>query len=414
MRISRAGLSTGMPGLFLVLVAIAPSGMMFVTGEATFSWGALSISLFLIASSFFVDKHRFLEQAKNYRSFRFVLIFLLLHGLLCTMFIGGFSESRFFLSYVLLMIVVLSGLCLSVLLASNSDQAVGSAIGICYWTLVVIGAIGLMGTLRSFGDTKTVVVFTEPAHFAATFVPFAIYMAVTGTLRSSMLYIGICLVFGILFPSTTFLAVGFLTFIIAFRKSRIFLFIAICLTFIVWLNAGNILGDYHQERLDFGGENLSSLVYRSGWERAADNITETIGLGLGFQQLGITGSVGHSLDEIAYITQGSDLNALDGGSIGAKVISEFGAAGILVLILWFIYAVKSLITLNVLIANRSREPCNMQIFCHAIFIGIGISLFVRGSGYFSAPALLFFMSAWTLRFNRTIPRRVIGQPVVIR
>ena len=97
-----------------------------------------------------------------------------------------------------------------------------------------------------------------------------------------------------------------------------------------------------------------------------------------------------------------------------KIISEFGAVGIMMLILWLIYAVKSLKTLNALIANRGREKCNMQIFCHAIFLGIGISLFVRGSGYFSAPALLFYMSAWTLRFDNAILCRTISQQGAIR
>jgi hypothetical protein len=397
--VRNGGLPSKLPGLLLIFVAIAPSGMMFVTGEATFSWGALTISSVLILTGAFVEKRQYMQRAANFNKYRMAFSFILLHGLLCMIFIDGFSQSRFFLSYALLISSVTGGLCLNVLLALNSERGNGNAIHLCFWVLAIIGGIGLFGTLRTSGDVKSVVVFTEPAHFAATIVPFVIYMGITCRLSMSLLYIAICLIFGMLFPSTTFLAVGLLTFLIAFRQYRILLFIVVSMLAVVWLTADNFLGEYHQERLDFGGENLSSLVYRSGWERAVDNMLDTGGLGLGFQQLGITGSIGHSLNEIAYITQGTDLNALDGGSVGAKMISEFGIVGILVLAYWVIYSIKSIKALSRLVESREGEGRVLQIFCHAVFLSIGISLFVRGSGYFSSPALFFFMAVWNLRFT---------------
>jgi hypothetical protein len=103
--------------------------------------------------------------------------------------------------------------------------------------------------------------------------------------------------------------------------------------------------EYYSSRIDFSksNENLSALVFLSGWERAFLNFIETTGIGIGFQQLGYSGAIGQSRLILESIGLGG-LNLYDGGSLASKLISETGILGIILLFFYISYFIKYVIT----------------------------------------------------------------------
>jgi len=129
------------------------------------------------------------------------------------------------------------------------------------------------------------------------------------------------------------------------------------------------------------------------------NFIDNFGFGIGFQQLGFIGKDGEVMVNIIHATLGKKLCLLDGGTVAAKLVNEFGIFAIAALSLYVIYAIKYSIRLRELsIFQRSfRDAIN--VFYFSIFIMFGIDLFFRGTGYFSASAFLFIASMIWIRME---------------
>ena len=148
--------------------------------------------------------------------------------------------------------------------------------------------------------------------------------------------------------------------------------------------------NYFIERTDISlnTQNLSALVFYSGWERAFLSLRDTMGLGVGFQQFGILGDQGDA-QEILSSMGLRELNLYDGGSTGAKFIGEFGITGLIFLLLYLINFIKKLFYLRNFIKNNNTLNNYKNIFYASCFCSFFIELFIRGIGYFSMT--LFFI-----------------------
>lgn len=104
-----------------------------------------------------------------------------------------------------------------------------------------------------------------------------------------------------------------------------------------------ISSDYFLDRINLKPideiNNLSLLVFLSGWERAYLNFIETNGFGLGFNMLGHYGEQGVAMDKV-FDSSGSYLNLYDGGSLAPKMISELGLIGVLLLVLYLFFSLN--------------------------------------------------------------------------
>lgn len=145
---------------------------------------------------------------------------------------------------------------------------------------------------------------------------------------------------------------------------------------------------YFTDRFEFQEvQNVSTLAFFSGWERAYLSLSETNFFGVGFNQLGIVGPSGiyHQQLEL-YDLQLVSLK--DGGSVAPKLIAELGFLGIIMLLIYLFYFIKKLHIIKI----KNLTFSYLDTFYHSIFIMSFINLFVRGSGYFS-PIFFLFLSS---------------------
>jgi hypothetical protein len=146
---------------------------------------------------------------------------------------------------------------------------------------------------------------------------------------------------------------------------------------------------YYTSRLLLSGDstNLSALVFLQGWQRAGLNISETSGLGIGFQQFGYVGSLGDLAQRIVLLI-GSNLNLYDGGSTGSKLVAEMGALGVALIALYLRLVVRGV----VLIRRSQKLPLGQRdlrgIFFYSLIIAYASELFIRGNGYFTPSGFL--------------------------
>jgi hypothetical protein len=146
---------------------------------------------------------------------------------------------------------------------------------------------------------------------------------------------------------------------------------------------------YYADRLilDENSDNLSTLVFLQGWQRAWLNLAETRGLGVGFDQFGIVGSLGDIARRIYHLAGGA-LNLYDGGSTGSKLIAELGAVGVIMIAIYMRLAVRGALLIRRAQQLPVRQRDAKSMFLYSIILAYGSELFIRGTGYLSPSAFL--------------------------
>ena len=133
--------------------------------------------------------------------------------------------------------------------------------------------------------------------------------------------------------------------------------------------------------------NLSSMVWLNGWSQAYEHFIATRGLGVGFNQMGCGHfqSVGR-YSSFMLSTVGTVLNFNDGSFMAAKLISEFGLFGFLLIVIFVYLSVKAIFSLKMV----SDDFHNHSITLARAVGGMCLIslLFVRSAGYFQLPVIL--------------------------
>lgn len=249
-------------------------------------------------------------------------------------------------------------------------------------------------------------IYPEPSHLGLAVIPwFTLLFLSVNSLEKKLLF-GLLILFAVLSKNTTL--VVFMLMALIWVRPPLYLIVAMVI-YILFFNEQQLI-----ERLSFNkaiwpchtvvfesdGDYLpgcpvfvstSTLVWLKGWHLAYLNLIETVGLGIGFQQLGYTGAYSIISESLRSGTIGNvDLNIHDGGSLAAKMISEMGILGVLFLI-------YSLITFVLYL----RRVSQWNYFWIAAFVGGLFELYIRGYGYFTlnfvahVAACSFFQ--WELR-----------------
>ena len=151
--------------------------------------------------------------------------------------------------------------------------------------------------------------------------------------------------------------------------------------------------------LSADSENLSVLLFLSGYERAYLTFFDSYTLGVGFQQMGIIGPLGELQVAIKGLTNGDTMNILDGGSLFSKLTTEFGILGILLILAYVATVIRVFRSLRSLSSGHSRE-----LFYIASFLSLSILIFIRSVNYFSPSCFIVFIALvglWRLNRQRT-------------
>ena len=259
--------------------------------------------------------------------------------------------------------------------------------------VLLLSSIAAILNFRPFssGQSKPVFFFSEPSHFALDFLPFLLYMTVTSSPKMKLLLLLLGYAIALLLENMTLIIGVTLIVGLAIPSRRAVLFFALIAVILILLPAASL--EYYSSRVDIssGNQNLSTLVYLSGWERAYLNFEATFGLGVGFQQFGIIGSSGEVIESLGTLGMGS-LNLLDGGAVAPKFIGEFGLLAVLMLLAYLGYFVKSAKWLREVSMGEVAPLAYLKVFFLSCFVMYSIDLFVRGTGYFSSPGFLFISS----------------------
>lgn len=277
----------------------------------------------------------------------------------------------------------------------------------------LIGWAGVFLKVRVFGYAQlsaAVFPFSEPSHFAIVAGPIYVIsffilpnkarlFIVTNMIFQAMLLQNLSLLFYVVMIIVSILQIRSTKFI-----APIIMFVSTVAIFIAIFIANPAYLKYCTSRLTLSSKSssLTVLAARQGIYAARDSLRDTMGLGLGFQMLG-TEKPNEITKIITNITHGIELTRPEGGFVAAKLIAEFGVAGVIVVGLIFLQMSRSFFWLRRYCKRVSQHKTNLSecqiklVVAHSLIIAFFIEMFIRGVGYFSLGVILFVFSLLYIR-----------------
>lgn len=248
---------------------------------------------------------------------------------------------------------------------------------------------------------KALFPYAEDSHYALTFAMFSMgFIAGCKNNNIEVFFILInILIFGLFLPSLTMMTVFVLGLTIHFiKKSRgiryIYFFSILFLSTTIFGVLSTI--EYFDQRLDITAfDNLTLLVWLQGWFVISSSLQFSNWLGVGFQMLGFNKE---SLPEISFYIYDffstGFYNVEDGGFLAAKIISELGLLGILIIFLYlkFVLSAYKLLTSISVKTELSKKNKILLKICSGFILAFILEMFLRGLGYFSVGVLITIMA----------------------
>jgi len=294
---------------------------------------------------------------------------------------------------------------------------------IIFLTILVLIKFAIFSPFYNNG-ARSLIIFEEPSFFALACLPFFLFKLIVSNSFMRLLLLLLLIFLAIALRSTTLLVgVGFCFLLlyssIITKKTMFYWFLFLVTLLLIYITFFHShLSDLNPIRYMFVRifdffkpvsieTNMSSLSALKDWHEAFMNSLNTKGLGIGFQQTGIHGFQSY-ISGLIYLQTYSDLNGASPWNIkfetfiiAPKLISEFGILGILAICFYLRYFIDSFIYLSKSVNNKITSSCYLDILFHSIYILFFISLFVRGTGYFSVSTLFFFSSVIYLFFLKS-------------
>ena len=374
----------------LIAIIIAPGAYVVYSGIYSYSFGAMLSSLFVISIYFLNYKNIKLDKSHLYIFLTLVLFFLI--SIYSYLLFDWFDFERFLLSYLLLMIYLIACTFFVALSQKISDDKLYKYITIIFYIVAIDGVAFLIYKIFNPRSTEPLLTFfPEVSHFSLIFLPLLLFklLSCKNNLYAYSLIIGSLIIVMNIQNLTMLVGLFFVMLIYSIRKSLIIFFIPIVIfVLLIGIDIENLV--YYTDRLQLNDtENISALVFLSGWERALLNISENSLFGIGFNQLGYDGKIGDYQNKIASLGL-SDLNIKDGGSLAPKLVAEFGFFGIILLAIYLVFFFKLLYKHKI---KRFTYNFNyLDTFYYSIFMMSSVCIFLRNSGYFSPIIFLLLCS----------------------
>lgn len=386
---------------WLLLLAF-PSFSMVVFHQSSFSAGLILLLPVFIACCLAIVGFRkgagkFLINQQIVLIAGAFCLFFLVHVNLVQMLnrVDDFDFFRYAMTSVVLLLYLLVSYIIAVYLKNYPNRAFHFVVISLIVVLLLMSVFGLFGIdLFNLGHTKTVFIYQEPSHFALIFIPFLIYAFIRFSRCKTLLLFTWVLIW-IFVVNNLILTVGFLL--------ALLLSVRLNIPFLVLLLAGVLLMSftffdmsYFVDRLDFSSENsnLSVLVFIQGWENAFLTFFDSHFIGSGFQQFGILTSEGETTSRIIKI-MGFPINKYDGGTLGSKIIGEFGLFGVAFLLVYLRQLLISFLALRKNLWAKQRIE-DKTLFAHVVIVSFSIEMFLRGVGYFSPSLIMYLVASFYL------------------
>ncbi len=330
-----------------------------------------------------------------------IAIFTVLHLVVASQ-IGTIDVGRAISSLAILMLMIVSAALIADTLFVIEDRALLQAmtlIALLFFGIAALSIAGIQPPTISVGE-KPIFPYTEPSFFALAFVPVLIYLCVSAPLWLRLIWLGAGLALALVLANLTLMVVVLLAAIVSLP---LLILVPVGLATVSFASLLDL--SYFTDRINFAltSNNLSTLVYIQGWQLLDESLRNTMGWGLGFQQLGIGYTNVPASIRLNQLV-GFDLNLTDGSFIFAKIGSEFGVFGILFSGFVIYLGTKSFFRLRFVSRAAERMPAPL-VLCHAILLGSMIELLVRGANYFTGSIVLFLSACFFLLRLRKIRSR---------
>ena len=391
----------------LLLIIIVPNTFYMYYDESTSTGVGLAITILIICFLYLLQ-YRGFNLDKSLLPIFIFLIFTFLTSIYSMISFDAFEYKRFFLSYLIISICVLGAFYFVIFSSKIIDRKLYNYVSFVFYIILFDGIYLLINNTFFIWDKRTLL-FPEISHFSIIFAPLLLFKVLTfkNTIHV-YLSILISLTLALSLLNLTLLISTFLIMMI-YSIKKTFLFFLIPLVIVALFFD---IGDFQHfiDRIPTSDtQNLSALVFLSGWERAFLSLIDSSFFGIGFNQLGFVGNIGFFQSEI--ISLGSPkLNITDGGSLAPKIISELGIVGLAFILSYLFHLVKA-----VYMVKKKKLIYNyLDTFYISIFIMSFVSIFIRSSGYFSPIVFLllssiiyinkFKLTDHNIILNRKIPK----------
>jgi hypothetical protein len=397
--------------LLLLLVVSVPSIPLFLFGASSMATGVLLVCLLVTALAVWLHAQRPVHLAKLSRSILVPWLAVGLHFCIAAVLMPV-DIQRFGASWALLLVFLAGACALAALLFNTSARRLDRALRIVLVAMLLIAGAGLagFGPPAALPYEKPVFPFTEPSHFALSFLPFLLYFAIGARGLQQLIWIALGVALALQLENMTLLAGTVLVALVCNPRT------ALVVLPLATLAAAPFIDFYYfAARLDFSPEsdNLSSLVFAQGWQLIGESLLRSSLWGIGFQQLGVRGSDVQFADLI-YVMMDAYVNLSDGGFTLSKLLSEFGLAGMGLAAAHAFAAWRAVVLLQQHARNLQPLPVSQRLAC-AVVVAFTIELLIRGAGYFTASSLLYVASLFhLLQTNGLSTRQVRTVPGVTR
>ena len=342
-----------------------------------------------------------------------LLPFIIIHGLVNYFLHTNFDIEKY-LKSIFYLTILISGSVSFALMADKFPKNLTLVFKALFYLFSLFSVLSIFVFILPNYDPKSVIFYREPSHFALDFLPLLLTATIMADFKKKLLYLSIAFSLGLLLPNLTLIiGVIFIALLILDVKRASFCFLIFLVLFIASQNNPIVpraifsqhktlqeeksinTYEYILKRLPIESsdkeKNLSLLALQSGYERAYLSFLDTYGLGVGFQQFEHSEKMGPSMIEIINIL-GIPLCLHDGCLVGAKFVGEFGVVGVVLILLYMIFAIKYAINLRKFSLKRDVNFSSMYIFYSSCFVLFSIDIFLRGTGYFSSSSFFFAVS----------------------
>jgi hypothetical protein len=319
------------------------------------------------------------------------------HSMMLLLVHKGFDSYRLLKSMVLLIILVLGAFAFYKNVENLPQTSLINSSLILMLFFIVLGVISPLDLDQIHKNArKPILFFSEPSHYALAISPLLLFVLTIARPRFRGVLIIAVLITALIVKSMTLLiALSFFSILVVNAKLSVIVLSTAAITYVVGVDKNEFLSYFiERTKISFESTNSSVLVFLKGWEEAYLNFWEFRGMGVGFQQLGYFGQGGAADSKLSELGM-AGLNRFDGGTIGSKLISEFGLLGVSFVVLYLYVFMRSVGELRR--ASRSSKIYDpTRIFFLSCFVAFAIDLFVRGTNYFSESSFLLLAALFAL------------------
>lgn len=379
-------------GLIYISIIAAPNILLYFGLSTSLAFGTILVCCISILCIFLIKKApttAILGKINKSTSITIITLTILIHFSLASLS-QKTDIQRFSISLIFLIILLMAASDIAYISDISdiiSKKAIEKSALVVFTTMGVAMFIALIGVSPTGKNAtaKAIFPFVEPSHFGIIFLPFLISFSVIASRNIKFIILIISLIISIYIQSFVML-IGVTIAIVICLNTKLIAMLLFAMT-VIAINI-NLDISYFVERINISAtsNNLSALVFLQGWQLIWKSLIETMGLGLGFQQMGFN-EIENPASIRIYELLGKTQNIKDGGFLISKIISEFGIIGLISVFLCLKFIFIAFFQLREIAQNRN-EKLFIIVLSYSYIVSFSVELFIRGSGYFTPSTLM--------------------------